>query len=115
SESKRSRDMRGWNVQWKNLKPQHIYNCVDISGLPVAIFKECISCCHQGCFGSGSEVNGGDDGGLSENTTLTATLIILNNTVSALDHFWFLGTTISRNLRCSSHIDNVRKKAQQRL
>ncbi|KAM9355553.1 BCL2 modifying factor 1 isoform 1-T2 [Pholidichthys leucotaenia] len=42
-------------------------------------------------------------------------LTILNSTVSTVDSFKFLGTTISRNLKWSSHIDTVRKKAQQRL
>ena len=42
-------------------------------------------------------------------------LTILNNTVSTTDSFKFLGTTISRDLKWSTHIDSVRKKAQQRL
>ena len=42
-------------------------------------------------------------------------LTILNNTVSTTDSFKFLGTTISRDLKWSAHIDSVRKKAQQRL
>ncbi|KAK5622040.1 hypothetical protein CRENBAI_011746, partial [Crenichthys baileyi] len=41
------------------------------------------------------------------------TLTILNNTVSAVDHFRFLGTTISEDLRWSSHIDTVRMKARR--
>ena len=32
-----------------------------------------------------------------------------------MDSFRFLGSTISRNLKWSAHIDSVRKKAQQRL
>ena len=42
-------------------------------------------------------------------------LTILNKTVPTVDSFRFLGSTISRDLKWSSHIDSVRKKAQQRL
>ena len=42
-------------------------------------------------------------------------LTILNSTVSAVDFFKFLGSTISRDLKWSQHTDIVRKKAQQRL
>ena len=42
-------------------------------------------------------------------------LTILNNTVSTTDTFKFLGSTISRDLKWSIHINSVCKKAQQRL
>ncbi|KAI3370530.1 hypothetical protein L3Q82_025297 [Scortum barcoo] len=42
-------------------------------------------------------------------------LSILNNTVSAVETFRFLGSTISQDLRWESNIDVIRKKAQQRM
>lgn len=42
-------------------------------------------------------------------------LTILNNTVSTVDDFWFLGGLLSLDLRWCSHTDSVQKKAQQRL
>ncbi|KAM9832983.1 uncharacterized protein ACBT44_016340 [Syngnathus typhle] len=42
-------------------------------------------------------------------------LTIRSNTILSTDTFKFLGTTISRDLNWTGHIDSVRKKAQQRL
>ncbi|KAM9826385.1 uncharacterized protein ACBT44_006652 [Syngnathus typhle] len=42
-------------------------------------------------------------------------LTIRSNTILSTDTFNFLGTTISRDLKWTGHIDSVRKKAQQRL
>ncbi|KAI3353757.1 hypothetical protein L3Q82_004989 [Scortum barcoo] len=42
-------------------------------------------------------------------------LSILNNTVSAVETFRFLGSTISQDLKWESNIDAIRKKAQQRM
>ncbi|KAM9816601.1 uncharacterized protein ACBT44_010845 [Syngnathus typhle] len=42
-------------------------------------------------------------------------LTIRSNTILSTDTFKFLGTTISRDLKWTDHIDSVRKKAQQRL
>ena len=42
-------------------------------------------------------------------------LTILGGTVSTTDSFKFLGTTISRDLRWSPHIDNLRKRALKGL
>ncbi len=42
-------------------------------------------------------------------------LTILNSTVTAVESFRFLGTTISQNLKWDIHIDSIVKKAQQRL
>ncbi|KAM9805370.1 uncharacterized protein ACBT44_013282 isoform 1-T2 [Syngnathus typhle] len=42
-------------------------------------------------------------------------LTICSNTILSTDTFKFLGTTISRDLKWTGHIDSVRKKAQQRL
>nr|XP_049618286.1 uncharacterized protein LOC125993625 isoform X3 [Syngnathus scovelli] len=42
-------------------------------------------------------------------------LTIRSNTILSTDTFKFLGTTISRDLKWTGHIDSVRKKAQQRL
>ncbi len=42
-------------------------------------------------------------------------LTIMNSTVTAVESFRFLGTTISQDLKWDNHIDSVVKKAQQRL
>ena len=50
-----------------------------------------------------------------KNPPSASPLTILNMSVPTVDSFRFLGSTISRDLKWSSHIDSVRKKAQQRL
>ncbi len=40
---------------------------------------------------------------------------ITNSTVTAVESFRFLGTTISQDLKLDNHIDTMVKKAQQRL
>ncbi len=40
---------------------------------------------------------------------------IMNSTVTAVESFRFLGTTISQELKWDNHIDSIVKKAQQRL
>ncbi len=42
-------------------------------------------------------------------------LTIMNSMVTAVESFWFLGTTISQDLRWDNHIVSIVKKAQQRL
>ncbi len=42
-------------------------------------------------------------------------LTIMNSTVTALESFRFLGTTISQDLKWDNHIESMVKKAQQRL
>ncbi len=42
-------------------------------------------------------------------------LTIMNSTVTAVESFRFLGTTISQDLKWDIHIDSIVKKAQQRL
>ncbi len=42
-------------------------------------------------------------------------LTIMNSTVTTVESFRFLGTTISQDLKWDTHIDSVAKKAQQRL
>ncbi len=39
----------------------------------------------------------------------------MNNTVTAVESFRFLGTTISQDLKWDRHIESIVKKAQQRL
>ncbi len=39
----------------------------------------------------------------------------MNSTVTAVESFRFLGTTISKNLKRDNHIESIVKKAQQRL
>ncbi len=39
----------------------------------------------------------------------------MNSTVTAVESFRFLGTTISQDLKWDNHIDSIAKKAQQRL
>ncbi len=41
-------------------------------------------------------------------------LTIMNSTVTAVESFRFLGSTISQNLKWDNHIDSIVKKAQQR-
>ncbi len=41
-------------------------------------------------------------------------LAIMNSTVTAVESFRFLGTTISQDLKWDTHIDSIVKKAQQR-
>ncbi len=42
-------------------------------------------------------------------------LTIMNSTVTAVESFRFLGTTISQDLKWDNHIDSIVKKAHQRL
>ncbi len=42
-------------------------------------------------------------------------LTIMNSTVTAVESFRFLGTTISQDLKWDNHIDSIVKKTQQRL
>ncbi len=42
-------------------------------------------------------------------------LTIMNSTVTAVESFRFLGTTISQVLKWDNHVDSIVKKAQQRL
>ncbi len=42
-------------------------------------------------------------------------LTIMNSTVTAVESFGFLGTTISQDLKWDNHIDSIVKNAQQRL
>ncbi len=42
-------------------------------------------------------------------------LAIMNSTVTAVESFRFLGTTISQDLKWDNHIDSIVRKAQQRL
>ncbi len=42
-------------------------------------------------------------------------LTIMNSTVTAVESFRFLGTTISQDLKWDTNIDSIVKKAQQRL
>ncbi len=39
----------------------------------------------------------------------------MDSTVTSVESFWFLGTTISQYLKWDTHIDSIVKKAQQRL
>ncbi len=39
----------------------------------------------------------------------------MNSTVTAVESFRFLGTTVSQDLKWDNHIDSIVKKAQQRL
>ncbi len=39
----------------------------------------------------------------------------MNSTVTAVESFRFLGTTISQDLKWDNHVDSIVKKAQQRL
>ncbi len=42
-------------------------------------------------------------------------LTIMNSTVTAVESFRFLGTTISQDLKWDNHMESIVKKAQQRL
>ncbi len=42
-------------------------------------------------------------------------LTIMNSTVTAVESFRFMGTTIFQDLKWDNHIDSIVKKAQQRL
>ncbi len=42
-------------------------------------------------------------------------LTIMNSTVTAVESFRFLGSTISQDLKWDNHIESIVKKAQQRL
>ncbi len=42
-------------------------------------------------------------------------LTVMNSTVTAVESFRFLGTTISQDLKWDNHIESIVKKAQQRL
>ncbi len=42
-------------------------------------------------------------------------LTIMNSTVTGVESFRFLGTTISQDLKWDNHLDSIVKKAQQRL
>ncbi len=42
-------------------------------------------------------------------------LTIMDNTVTAVESFRFLGSTISQDLKWDNHIESIVKKAQQRL
>ncbi len=50
-----------------------------------------------------------------EKTPCTPSLTIMNSTVTAVESFRFLGTTISQDLKWDNHINSIVKKAQQRL
>lgn len=56
-----------------------------------------------------------DDSGPQEEPLNTAPLTIPNSTVSAVETFRFLGSTISQDLKWASNIDTIIKKAQQRM
>ncbi len=57
----------------------------------------------------------GDDSGLQEEPPAHPPLTIIDSTVTAVESFRFLGTTISEDLKRDNHIDSIVKKAQQRL
>ncbi|KAI3353828.1 hypothetical protein L3Q82_005043 [Scortum barcoo] len=59
--------------------------------------------------------NCGDDSRLQKESLNTDPLSILNNRVSAVETFRFLGSTISQDLKWESNIDAIRKEAQQRM
>ncbi len=46
---------------------------------------------------------------------LSPPLTIMNSTVTAVESFRFLGTTISQDLKWDNHVDSIVKKAQQRM
>ncbi len=56
-----------------------------------------------------------DDSGLQEKPPALPPLTITNSTVTAVESFRFLGTTISQDLKWDNHIDSIMKKSQQRL
>ncbi|KAK3566624.1 hypothetical protein QTP86_001658 [Hemibagrus guttatus] len=49
------------------------------------------------------------------NTPALPPLTIMNSSVTTVESFRFLGTTISQDLKWDTHIDSIVKKAQQRL
>ncbi len=51
----------------------------------------------------------------SEKPPCSPPLTIMNSTVTAVESFRFLGTTISHDLKWDNHIESIVKKAQQRL
>ncbi len=59
-------------------------------------------------------LNCGDDYGLQENPP-PPPFTIMNSTVTTVESFRFLGTTISQNLNWDNHIESIVKKAQRRL
>jgi len=59
--------------------------------------------------------NRGDDRGLQEKPPCSPLLTFMNSTVTAVESFRFLGTTISQEQKWDNHIDSIVKKAQQRL
>ncbi len=50
-----------------------------------------------------------------ELNTLKTPLTIMNSSVTAVESFRFLGTTISQDLKWDNHIESIDKKAQHRL
>ncbi len=52
---------------------------------------------------------------LKEKPPCSPPLTIMNSTVTAVESFRFLGTTISQDLKWDNHIDSIVRKAQQRL
>ncbi len=56
-----------------------------------------------------------DDSRLQEKPPAIPPLTIMNSTVTAVESFRFLGTTISQDLKWDNHIDSIVKKVQQRL
>ncbi len=52
---------------------------------------------------------------LRRNPPALPPLTIVNSTVTAVESFRFLGTTISQDLKWDNHINSIAKKAQQRL
>ncbi|XDV45489.1 hypothetical protein PO909_013579, partial [Leuciscus waleckii] len=60
-------------------------------------------------------IRDGDESAYRQEAPPLPPLIIQNDTVSSVDSFRFLGSSISRDLKWSTHIDCVQKKAQQRL
>ncbi len=59
--------------------------------------------------------NSGDDRGLQEKPPALPPLTIMDSTVTTVESFRFLGTTISQDLKWDNHIESIVKKAQQRL
>ncbi len=59
--------------------------------------------------------NCGDDRGLQDTPPCSPPLTIMNSSVTAVESFRFLGSTISQDLKWDNHIDSIVKKAQQRL
>ncbi len=53
--------------------------------------------------------------GLQEKPPALPPLTVMNSSVTAVESFRFLGTTISQNLKWDNHIESIVKKVQQRL